>query len=146
MNKPWIKTMTDRSVKRRRERLTRRISSGYFSRDNDLRMARNSLYSAELKKKPTKAELIVGDFLWENKIHFKFQKGFLTPFHRIVDFYLATRNLIIEVDGGYHKNIKEKDIIKDEQWLKKRNITTIRLTNEEVFNGEFKNKVRFILE
>lgn len=99
---------------------------------------RNNKYIKELRRRPTKAEEIVGRYLIEKEIYFIFQKGFLKPFHRIVDFYFPVRGIILEIDGGYHKTIIKKDNHKDYCWIKDRRMLTIRITNEDVFNGKFK--------
>lgn len=102
---------------------------------------RNAHYIYELKKRPTKAEIEFGKYLLKKSIYFQFQKGFFTPFHRIVDFYLPVRGVIIEVDGGYHSMTTKKDAYKDYSWATKRNIRTLRIKNEEVFDGSFKEKL-----
>ena len=63
-----------------------------------------------------------------------FQKGFLKPFHRIVDFYLPQYRLIIEIDGGYHNDTKDKDDIKGKVWGR---FKTLRILNEDVYNSNF---------
>lgn len=95
----------------------------------------NFKYRNELLNKLTPAELLVEDWLIKNNIKYLKQKGFLIPFHRIVDFYIPRKKIIIEVDGDYHKLIKNKDALKDFLWLKKRGMKTIRLMNDEVFSG-----------
>lgn len=100
---------------------------------------RNSKFIVELKNKATETELIVLNWLKENNKKFIFQKGFLLPFHRIVDFYIPGKKIIIEVDGGYHfrKDTIVQDNHKDSSWLKFRRMKTIRITNEQVKSGEF---------
>ena len=122
---------------KRRNRIKKRLEKGYYKDKLSYTMAKNSVYCKELKKKPTRAELIVFDYLKEEGIKFKFQKGFVKPFHRIVDFYLTGHKVILEVDGGYHNSIKEKDEYKDKLWLDKRGLKTIRITNEQVYNNEY---------
>jgi very-short-patch-repair endonuclease len=98
---------------------------------------RNNLkYRNELRQRATKSEIKFKKILDENQIKYIFQKGFLKPFHRIVDFYIPRKKLIIEIDGGYHKEpyYKEKDRIKDAVFLKVRGLKTVRLTNEQVDN------------
>lgn len=53
----------------------------------------------------------------------------------IVDFLCRDDGLIIEVDGGYHNEIqqKEDDEIRT-QWLEAQGYTVIRFTNEEILN------------
>ena len=97
---------------------------------------RNFIYRLELKKKATKQELIFKSYLEELGIKFMFQKGFLKPFHRIVDFYIKKYHLIVEIDGGYHGNIPDKDSYKDEVWGRFR---TLRILNDQVDNATYKN-------
>lgn len=106
----------------------------------------NSRYIKELRKKATKAEIIVKQFLESSEVYFIFQKGFLNPFHRIADFYLpAPIKLIIEIDGEYHLQTKERDFLKDRIWLLERGIRTIRITNRDVFNGKFEEWLRKLI-
>jgi len=100
--------------------------------------ARNSKFRLQLAKKATKQELVFKSYLEELGISFIFQKGFLKPFHRIADFYVKKYRLIIEIDGGYHKDIAEKDFYKDEVWRKLK-FRTLRILNEQVDNGTYKN-------
>lgn len=143
---PWYNVkFNSKTLEGRLRRINRRLSKGKYDLSNkrSLVMARNSAYTYDLRRKPTPAEMIVGEWMWNNKIQFRFQKGFVAPFHRIVDFYLATRKLIIEVDGGYHQDTVAKDHLKDRLWLEKRSMRTIRVTNEQVYSGEF---VKILLE
>lgn len=113
--------------------------TGQYKSKTAYRSAKNSIYVIDLKKKATPTELIVKNYLEENKVKFRFQKGFMNPFHRIVDFYLPKpHRLIIEIDGGYHNNTKFQDKRKDEAWEYHRIIKTLRIKNEDVLNGKFK--------
>lgn len=134
----WSNTIPTKRIEARLRRLNKRISKGKYVDKTQLTYAKNSLYSLQLKTKITASEKIFGDYLCENKIYFKFQKGFITPFHRIVDFYLPQINLIIEVDGGYHVNTIEKDSNKDYLWKKYRDMDTLRISNEQILDGSFK--------
>lgn len=95
---------------------------------------RNSKYVRTLRKNQTMSEKKVAKILDELGIRYIAQKGFFTPFHRIVDFYLPKRSIIIEVDGKYHEETKEKDRIKDYEFLHKRGFRTLRILNEELEN------------
>jgi len=68
-------------------------------------------------------------------IAYRFQGGFYHPFVRIADFYLPHRNLIIEIDCAGHD--PEEDQVKDEWFKRVRGIRDLRLTNEQVFSGDF---------
>jgi len=107
----------------------------------------NFKYIKKLKEKPTKTELVVKEWLETKKVRFIFQKGFLLPFHRIVDFYIPKKKIIIEIDGGYHTNFNEmkKDNNKDIEFLSKRNMNTIRITNKQVETGEYKQILSFLV-
>lgn len=140
----WLKQLGNRYIDKGKQRLDRRVSNGLSVNSQAMRMSKNIQYVRELKNKPTKAEVVVGDWLWKNNYHFTFQKGFLTPFHRITDFYLATKKLIIEVDGGYHLETVQKDKVKDDTFLRERGLKTIRITNDEVFDGSFALKLKDI--
>ena len=109
---------------------------------------RNSNFLKALRKKATKEELIVKEYLESLGIRFIFQKGFLKPFHRIVDFYLPRANapsVIIEVDGGYHKDFQWKDEQKDIAG-NSRGFMTLRIQNEDVLNGKYKEIIAKFLD
>ena len=125
-------------LNKRRKRIQKRLKKGYYKNSLSYTMAKNSVYRKELELNPTMAELLVKQYLEEIGISFKFQKGFVKPFHRIVDFYIPNLSTIIEVDGGYHDLIKEKDLQKDYLWKHQRGMKTIRLMNDEVYTGLFK--------
>jgi len=114
------------------------------TKEYKLKQRRNSRFAKELRKEATKAEVLLGNYLMEKKVYFIFQKGFLVPFHRIVDFYLPVRSVIVEVDGGYHINTRKKDNYKDTRWRKERYLVSVRLTNEEVYKGDFSKLDKYI--
>lgn len=126
-----------KSLKARRRRVMDKIKRGFYKTKIQETMARNSLYRGELKQKATPAEILFEEWLKEQNIRYMFQKGFLKPFHRIVDFYIPKTRTIIEIDGGYHSYIEDKDNKKDLIWSKK-GYKTIRIRNEEVYNNNFK--------
>jgi very-short-patch-repair endonuclease len=80
----------------------------------------------------TRAEHAFCYYLVSRGINLRQQQGF-TPFYRIADFFLPERNLMIEIDGGYHDPVADRR--KDDWFLKARGIRTLRLTNEQVLNG-----------
>jgi len=86
-----------------------------------------------LRQESTTAE----DFLWQqirngkwNQLKFKRQHSIG---NYIVDFYCASKRLIIEVDGSIHQlpEQKEKDKTRDEN-LKEMNFIIFRFSNEQV--------------
>ncbi len=65
-----------------------------------------------------------------------------------VDFYLPQAKLVIEIDGQQHK-LNDVARISDRQrdnYLYSRGIATIRITTEELRNGQYISKVNLILE
>jgi len=94
----------------------------------------NSKYRIELTNKATETELIFKEFLESRGEKFIFQKGFLKPYHRICDFYIKKYRLIVEIDGGYHKDTVQQDINKDFVWSR---FDTLRITNEQVLDGSY---------
>lgn len=65
-----------------------------------------------------------------------------------VDFYLPQAKLVIEIDGQQHKTdevTRVSDAIRD-SYLSQQSITTIRINTVELRNGNYKEKVKQILE
>ena len=92
-------------------------------------------FAKELRKNMTKEERHLWyDFLKTLPITVNRQKVIGTY---IVDFYIATAKLVIELDGSGHLNNdqREYDIIRDE-YLKKRGYKIIRIFNNELNNIE----------
>ena len=67
-------------------------------------------YKHILEVNATYAERLLKTFL-TGKIDFEFQKIIYTDNKHffIVDFYIPSKNLIIELDGEYHDNTKQQD-------------------------------------
>jgi very-short-patch-repair endonuclease len=101
------------------------------------RTPRKMRFLHELRENPTEAELVLKKRLRLKRddpeyLRFKFQYivlGF------ILDFYFSRARVCVEIDGGYHRKIeqKEKDNIRTAA-LNKAGIKVIRFTNDEVIN------------
>ena len=68
-------------------------------------------YKHILEINATYAERLLKTFL-AGKIDFEFQKIIYTDNKKhffIADFYIPSKNLIVELDGEYHDNIKQQD-------------------------------------
>ena len=68
-------------------------------------------YKHILEVNATYAERLLKTFL-AGKIDFEFQKIIYTDNKRhffIADFYIPSKNLIVELDGEYHDDIKQQD-------------------------------------
>ena len=93
--------------------------------------------SQNLRKNMTKQEKHLWyDFLKKLPITFNRQK---IIGNYIVDFYCASKKLVIELDGAQHyeKEAQEQDLIRD-NYLRSLGLTVLRYTNMEI-NQNFKN-------
>lgn len=103
---------------------------------------RNDTFKKRLRKRATPSEKIVGDIFKSVKLKHSFQKGFYKlsgkhkGYHCIVDFYIPSLRLAIEIDGEYHNSPeqKAKDEFKDKWIAKKRKANVLRVKNEEADN------------
>jgi len=92
-------------------------------------------YQQQGKKQPTEAEQILWEHLKTKKLGPKFRRQHIIDIF-IVDFICLRKNLIIEVDGGYHNHPEQKDT--DEMrtvMLNEFGYHVIRFTNEEVIGS-----------
>jgi len=87
------------------------------------------------KKESTKAEKILWEALRTKKIGFKIRRQHIIDLF-IADFVCLEKNLIIEVDGGYHNSAAqiEADNLRT-QILNEIGFKVIRFTNEQVINN-----------
>ena len=92
-------------------------------------------YKHILEVNATYAERVLYSFL-TGKINFEFQKIIYTDNKKhffIADFYIPSKNLIIELDGEYHDNIKQQD---KDIWrtriLKSLGYKVIRFKNKQI--------------
>jgi ATP-dependent DNA helicase RecG len=93
------------------------------------------------KKESTEAEKILWEALRTKKIGFKIRRQHIIDMF-IADFVCLEKNLIIEVDGGYHNSAEqvEADNLRT-QILNEIGFKVIRFTNEQVINN-----LNFVLE
>lgn len=88
-----------------------------------------------MRKEPTDAEVTLWELLRDKKLGDKFRRQHLID-DFIVDFVCLSKNLVIEVDGGYHNDPTQKEY--DEQrtlYLNEKGFKVIRFTNEEVIGN-----------
>ena len=103
--------------------------------------ARTSSYVLlrELKTKNKEQQTEAEEFLWKqlrgkNLEGYKFRRQHIID-EFIVDFVCLSKNLVIEIDGGYHNEpeVKQADEVRTEI-LNSLGFKVIRFTNEEVIN------------
>ncbi len=104
---------------------------------------RHAINVARLRKAATPAELLFRNFLASLGVPYRFQQGFYNPYYRIVDFYLPEHRIAIEIDGESHTD-PERDRRLDEWFERVRGVRIIRITNDQVYSGEFKRVERLI--
>ena len=88
-----------------------------------------------MRKEPTDAEAALWELLRDKKLGDKFRRQHLID-DFIVDFVCLSKNLVIEVDGGYHNDPSQKEY--DQQrtlYLNEKGFKVIRFTNEEVLGN-----------
>ena len=88
-----------------------------------------------MRKEPTDAEAALWELLRDKKLGDKFRRQHLID-DFIVDFVCLSKNLVIEVDGGYHSDPTQKEY--DQQrtlYLNEKGFRVIRFTNEEVLGN-----------
>ena len=106
-------------------------------------------YKHILEVNATYAERLLKTFL-AGKIDFEFQKIIYTDNKKhffIADFYIPSKNLIVELDGEYHDNIKQQD--KDiwrTQILKSLGYEVIRFKNKQIIESRDLSWVLNIIE
>lgn len=84
---------------------------------------------------PTDAEIALWQSLRSNQTGYHIRRQHIID-ELIVDFVCLKKNLIIEVDGGYHLNEEQKKLDDARTtYLKELGFEVIRFTNEEVMNN-----------
>ena len=84
------------------------------------------------RKAPTEAEAIMWSLLKGNNLGLHFRRQHIILDY-IVDFICLDKGLVIELDGGYHNNLEQKEY--DERraaHLQRLGYTELRFTNEEL--------------
>lgn len=102
----------------------------------------------ELRRSATKQELTVARWLYSKRVRFVAQAPFRLATKKIghhcyfADFYVPAINLIIEIDGSQHQTPEglEYDRNRDDAF-RRTGITTIRISNRKVSNGDFKKMI-----
>ncbi len=93
---------------------------------------------AELRRRATPAEKALLTKLRKVcPVKFKFQRAFIKGgYYAIVDFHIPSRNICIEVDGGYHGTIEQRNKDKRrDMWLgavRKQDVR--RITNQQAID------------
>lgn len=90
----------------------------------------------KLRVNATPAELAFKKKIERIGVSFQFQRGFIKgKGYAIVDFYVPSKKLCIEIDGGYHTTPEQqkKDKWRDRWLVESRKLTVKRITNDKAF-------------
>lgn len=87
----------------------------------------------KMRRNPTPAEAVLWDRLRGSALGQKFVRQALVSGY-IVDFYCASRNLAVEVDGWYHDDRRAYDKMRDGH-IYERGVRVIRFSNEQVLEN-----------
>ncbi len=116
-------------------------NGGSFAQENGVHTADPTIYNVlkehaeENRKNPTEAEEILWNALKNNGIGYKFRRQHIIK-NYIVDFFCNELLMTIEVDGGYHFTLeqREADAIRTRE-LAELGYAELRFTNEDVLNN-----------
>ncbi|MDP2653431.1 MAG: DUF559 domain-containing protein [Candidatus Omnitrophota bacterium] len=89
-------------------------------------------FARKLRKEPTEAEKYLWRLLRYKISDAKFRRQAVIG-HYIVDFACFEKKLVIEVDGGQHRQ-SQSDHLRDE-WLKQQGFQVLRFWNNDVLKN-----------
>ncbi len=85
-----------------------------------------------MRQNPTKAESAMWQILKGKQLDSKFRRQHIIGEY-IVDFVCLDKQLIVEIDGGYHKNSEQQKLdIQRTNFLQSKGFCVLRFTNDEV--------------
>ena len=94
----------------------------------------------ELLEKRNEAERMAGEYLKELYSDIDEQPFFLIANRSyFLDYYIPSRNIAVEIDGGYHKGMKKADRLRDIDFLNI-GIKTVRIKAERVIEKGIKKE------
>lgn len=103
-----------------------------------------------MRKNPTEAESALWNLLRSKNLDAKFRRQHIIGDY-IVDFVCLDKQLVVEVDGGYHNDLEQKELDRQRtHYLQSKGFSVLRFTNEEVLlNTEetisiIKNALRYL--
>ncbi|MGY6743541.1 MAG: type IIG restriction enzyme/methyltransferase [Cecembia sp.] len=86
------------------------------------------------RKDATQAESFLWEILRNRKLNgLKFRRQHPVEDKYVLDFYCAEFKLVVEIDGGYHESLDQKEYDEDRTYeLNELGLTVLRFSNEEV--------------
>ena len=92
-------------------------------------------HAKRMRNQPTEAERTLWMFLQQSKLGEPFRRQFIIA-DNIVDFVCLPARLVVEVDGGYHDDVRQQyhDKLRTDE-IEKLGFRVIRFTNEVVMTN-----------
>ena len=89
----------------------------------------------EMRKNPTEAESAMWEMLRGKNLDAKFRRQHIIGDY-IVDFVCLDKQLVVELDGGYHNDSEQKELDRQRtKSLQSKGFSVLRFTNEEVLGN-----------
>jgi len=90
-------------------------------------------FAKDMRNNPTEAESFLWQYLSNNRLRgFRFRRQHPVMYF-IADFYCHSKQLIIEVDGGYHRIPEQYEYDRNRDYeLQELGLKVLRFTNEQV--------------
>jgi len=85
-----------------------------------------------MRKNPTEAEVALWEMMRGKNLDAKFRRQHIIGDY-IVDFVCLDKQLVVEVDGGYHNDSEQKELDRQRtNFLQSKGFSVLRFTNQEV--------------
>jgi len=92
-------------------------------------------YARHNRNHPTEAEALLWDYLSGDSLGVRFKRQHIIGDY-IADFVCLETKLVIELDGGYHQEERQRMADAERtEWLKSKGYRVVRFTNEYLFNN-----------
>ena len=89
----------------------------------------------EMRRNPTEAESALWEMLRGKNLDAKFRRQHIIGDY-IVDFVCLDKQLVVELDGGYHNDPEQKELDRQRtNFLQSKGFSVLRFTNEEVLGN-----------
>jgi len=101
-------------------------------------------FAKEMRNKPTEAESVLWQYLSNNQRKgFRFKRQHPVKYF-VADFYCHSKQLIIEVDGGYHQIPEQYEYDRNRDYeLEELGLRVLHFTNEQVL-FDIENTIKLI--
>ena len=103
----------------------------------------NNLAEQKRKNPDTKEERYARDYFRKLKLNFVYQYPIIANMNGyIADFYFPDTKLILEIDGGYHKDFEQRKLdIKRTEDLNKLGYKVVRIDNKDVYDFNYPKEI-----